>query len=290
MLLTYFIPVLVVLMMTIVGTGVSLEQFKRITRNSGTVLWSSLIGLLLLPIGALVIGNLLASGPEMAGALVLIAACPGGALSNYYCYLIKSNAALSVVLTGLSSLHAFITLPILLALLLPQVYQTEDLQLPFGLMVERLLFYLLLPVLVGVLIRHRFPQFILRHARFLRGFSILLLIALLVAILFPQWHRAQAMIGDALMLGTVFTGYTMLVGWGVGFGLRLKAGERMVLPLEYAIHNLGIAAIIAATALGRPEFLTFAGLFVVLQFVLISVGLLCFQLLIRQRNLSIEIS
>lgn len=284
MLLTYFVPALVVLMMTIVGTGLCVEQFKIITRNSAGVLWSSLIGLLLLPAGALIIGNLLASGPEMAGALVLIAACPGGALSNYYCYLVKSNAALSVVLTGLSSLHAFITLPILLTLLLPQVFQIENLQLPFGQMVQRLLFYLLLPVLSGVLIRHRFPQFILRHTRFLRGFSILLLIALLVAILFPQWHQAQAMIGDALMLGTAFTGYAMLVGWAVGFGLRLKAGEKMVLPFEYAIHNLGIAAIIAATSLGRPEFLTFAGLFVVLQFALISAGLLFYQVLIRRKN------
>jgi len=284
MLLTYFVPALVVLMMTIVGTGLSVEQFKMIIRNSATVLWGSLIGLLLLPAGALIIGNLLASGPEMVGALVLIAACPGGALSNYYCYLVKSNAALSVVLTGLSSLHAFITLPILLTLLLPHVLQTENLQLPFGLMIERLLFLLLLPILIGVFIRHRFPHFILRRTRSLRGLSILFLIALLVAVLFPQWHKAQAMIGDALMLGTVFTGYAMLVGWGVGFGLRLKDGEKMVLPLEYAIHNLGIAAIIAATCLGRPEFLTFAGLFVVLQFVLISLGLVCFQVLIRRRN------
>jgi BASS family bile acid:Na+ symporter len=288
MLLTYFVPALVFLMMTIVGTGLSVEQFKMITRNSATVLWSSLIGLLLLPAGALIIGNLLASGPEIVGALVLIAACPGGALSNYYCYLVKSNAALSVVLTGLSSLHAFITRPILLTLLLPHVLQTENLQLPFGLMIERLLFLLLLPILIGVFVRHRFPHFILRHTRSLRGLSILFLIALLVAVLFPQWHKAQAMIGDALMLGTVFTGYAMLVGWGVGFGLRLKDGEKMVLPLEYAIHNLGIAAIIAATCLGRPEFLTFAGLFVVLQFVLISLGLVCFQVLTRRRNPIIE--
>jgi bile acid:Na+ symporter, BASS family len=289
MLLTYFVPALVVLMMTIVGTGLSAEQFKLITRNSATVLWSSLIGLLLLPAGALIIGHLLASGPEMAGALVLIAACPGGALSNYYCYLVKSNAALSVVLTGLSSLHAFITLPILLTLLLPHVLQTENLQLPFGLMIERLLFLLLLPILIGVFIRHRFPHFILRRTRSLRGLSILFLIALLVAVLFPQWHKAQAMIGEVLMLGSVFTGYAMLVGWGVGFGLRLKGGEKMVLPLEFAIHNLGIAAIIATTVLGRPEFLTFAGLFVVLQFLLISVGLVCFQVFIRRRNTIIEI-
>jgi BASS family bile acid:Na+ symporter len=172
----------------------------------------------------------------------------------------------------------------LLTLLLPHVLQTENLQLPFGLMIERLLFLLLLPILIGVFIRNRFPHFILRRTRSLRGLSILFLIALLVAVLFPQWHKAQAMIGDALMLGTVFTGYAMLVGWGVGFGLRLKDGEKMVLPLEYAIHNLGIAAIIAATCLGRPEFLTFAGLFVVLQFVLISLGLVCFQVLIRRRN------
>ncbi len=279
MLLTYFVPALVVLMMTIVGTGLSVEQFRLITRTPGTVLWSSLIGLVLLPTGALVIGKLLATSSEMTGALVLIAACPGGALSNYYCYLVKSNAALSVVLTGLSSLHAFITLPILLTLLLPQVFLTENLQLPFGLMVERLLFLLLMPVLVGMLIRHIFPRFIQHNSRCLRSVGILLLIALLVAIIFPQWQKAETMIDDVLMLGTVFTGYAMLVGWGVGNVLKLQGWDKMVLPFEYAIHNLGIAAVIAATCLGRPEFLTFAGLFVVLQFVLISAGLLFHRLM-----------
>ena len=176
MLLTYFVPALVVLMMIIVGTGLSVEQFRSITRTPGIVLWSSLLGLVLLPVGALVVGKLFAADSEMTGALVLIAACPGGALSNYYCYLVKSNAALSVVLTGLSSLHAFITLPILLTLLLPQVFQVETLQLPFGLMVERLLLLLLMPVLVGMLLRHLFPQFIQLQSRVLRGASILLLI------------------------------------------------------------------------------------------------------------------
>jgi hypothetical protein len=38
MLLSYFIPALVVLMMKIVGTGLSLEQFKSIARKLGTVL------------------------------------------------------------------------------------------------------------------------------------------------------------------------------------------------------------------------------------------------------------
>jgi BASS family bile acid:Na+ symporter len=277
MLLKFFVPALVVLMMTIVGTGLSLEQFKTILRTPGKVIFSSLFALILLPTGALLIGNLFASSPEMTGALVLIAACPGGALSNYYCYLIKSNAALSVVLTGLSSLHAFITLPILLILLLPQVSQVESLQLPFGLMVKRLLLLLLLPVLVGMLIRYLLPQRVHRYSFHLRTFSILLLIALLFAILMPQWHNARSMLMDALLLGAVFTGFAMLVGWGVGSALKMNPGERMVLPLEYAIHNLGIAAIISAVCFDRPEFLTFAGLFVVLQFVLISSGLLLFR-------------
>lgn len=121
MLLTYFVLAVVVVLMCIVGTELTSAHFKTIIQMPGKVLISSLLGLVLLPLGALLIGKALAASSAMAVGLVLIAACPGGALSNYYCYLLRSNVALSVVLTGLSSMHAFLTLPWILGLALPHL-------------------------------------------------------------------------------------------------------------------------------------------------------------------------
>lgn len=153
-------------------------------------------------------------------------------------------------------------------------------------MVERLVLLTLVPILSGMLLQHQAPRIVARYAPQLRAFSILLLLALLAAILLPQRGNLSILVGDAIVLGTAFTIFAMLSGWGVGHLLKMAPGEKMVLPFEYAIHNLGIAAIISATCLGRPEFLTFVALFVVLQFGLITLGLLLCRVFLAKDNIS----
>ena len=70
--------------------------------------------------GQLIILPAIASGlawvfhppPFIVAGMVLVAACPGGAISNYSVYLARADVALSVTLTAVSTVFAFITLPL----------------------------------------------------------------------------------------------------------------------------------------------------------------------------------
>ena len=207
--------------------------------------------------------------PELAAGLLLVVACPGGALSNYYCHLGRLNVALSVMMTAISSILAFVSLPLILALIFPLVVHVKETGIPVTELIYRLFLMLLLPIAVGMLLRKKLPGFVERHARVMRIIGMVLVVVLLALIVFDQWQGAVRLFMDAALLAAAFTSFAMAAGWMVALLLRQESGDRYVFSVEYAVRNVGVAAIVAATALGRPEFVIFGALFVVFQFPLI---------------------
>jgi BASS family bile acid:Na+ symporter len=263
------IPAIVVLLMVSAGTGVRLQQFACVVRLPRLLIGGTLAQLLLLPLLALLLVWLTAPPPALAAGLVLVAACPGGALSNFYCYLGRLDVSLSVVLTALSSLLAFATLPAVLAVAFPALDPVARPPLPVAEMALRLALYLLLPVAIGMAIRQYAPEQVERHGRRLRTAGLVLLVILVGMILFDQWETVVATYRSALVLGGLFTVTAFAVGWVVGAVLGGGRDGRRVLAVEFAVRNLGAAALIASTTLGRPDFLAFGAVFVMVQLPLV---------------------
>ena len=263
------IPVIVVLLMVAAGTGVRVSQFRMVLRAPVVVLGGTMAQALLLPLVALVLIRLTAPAPELAAGLILVAASPGGALSNFYCYLGRLNVSLSVMLTTLSTLASFAVLPVVLTLSFPVIAGNGETAIPVGDMMARLVLFLLLPVGVGMLIRHFAPQQVERHATRMRGVGLVLLVVLIGLIVLDQWQTVTATYRAAVSLAVLFTLAAAVAGWLVGVLLGLGADDRYVFAIEFAIRNLGAAALVAVATLGRPEFLAFGALFVVVQFPLV---------------------
>ena len=263
------IPIIVVFLMVAAGTGIEAGQFRLVLRAPVVLLGGTLAQVLLLPLLALLLVRLFGPTPELAAGLVLVAASPGGALSNFYCYLGRLNVSLSVMLTTLSTLFSFAVLPIVLVLALPAIGPDAEAALPVGDMMMRLVLFLLLPVGVGMWIRHVVPERVERSATSLRILGLALLVVLIALIVFDQWQTVIATYRESVLLGVLFTLAAVVTGWVVAALLRVDEGERYVFAIEFAIRNLGAAALVATATLDRPEFLAFGALFVVVQFPLV---------------------
>lgn len=86
MISSVLIPAIVVLLLIVVGLGLRVSQFVSVVRSPGALVGGTLPPILLLPPGTLLIVYLTDPVPGWAAGLLLVAACPGGAFSNYYCY------------------------------------------------------------------------------------------------------------------------------------------------------------------------------------------------------------
>ena len=277
MIINILIPAIVMLLMIVVGTGLQAGQFRSVLRSPITLVGGSLAQIVLLPAGALLIIYLLEPPPELAAGLLLVAACPGGALSNFYCHLARMNVALSVMLTAVSSILSFVVLPLILLVAFPVISSSWGQEVPVLALAKRLSLFLLLPVVAGMLLRHFFSYFVASYANFMRIMSLVLVVLLLILIIANQWHNVLRLSLDAAVLAVFFTGFALLSGWGSGALLGLEAVDRYVLSVEFAVRNIGAAALIAATTLGHPEFVAFGALFVVFQFPMVVLLFLLYK-------------
>lgn len=263
------IPVIVVFLMVATGTGVQVSQFRLVLAFPLALLGGTIAQVLLLPLVALLLIWISDPAPELAAGLVLVAASPGGALSNVYCYLGRLDVSLSVMLTTLSTLLSFAALPLVLAVSLPVIGPAGGDAIPLGEMMMRLVIFLLLPVAVGMAIRRYAAGLVERSAARLRAVGLALLVLLIGLIVLDQWQTVMAIYRESALLGGLFTCVAAVIGWLVGALLGRDPDDRYVFSIEFAIRNLGAAALVASATLGRPEFLAFGALFVVVQFPLV---------------------
>ena len=272
------LPIIVFLMMAIVGTEISRAQLTASMRLRRALVGGTLGQLVLLPVLAVLVVWLLKPHPVLAGGLLLVAVSPGGVLSNYYCSVARLNVAFSVTLTTVSGFVALAAMPLLFAAVVPTALGVEAFAVPVGEMSTRLLLFLLLPVAVGMALRHLFPAALERGGQFLR-ISGLVLLALFLALVFvDQRHAVVAMFGEAVLLTVTFTLLALLAGWFSGGILQLNQTDRAVLAIEFAVRNVGIAALLALATFQQPEFAAFGALFLLFQ-----APVLILALLLRRR-------
>ncbi len=283
------IPAIVILLMVIVGTGLTPKHFATVIRSPLPLLGATLLQSLALPLAALIILVLIRPQPELAIGLLLMAAAPGGALSNYYCHLGGLNAALSVMLTAASSIAAFFLMPVVLAISFSLILERQEIAIAVPDLIIRLMLILLLPVGFGMLLRHRYNDTVKASASTIRTFSLILVVMLLALIIFDQWSTTRRILLDAVVLTATFTMLALLIGWFSARLLNMNTNDRYATTIEFAVRNAGIAAVVAASSLGRPEFAAFGALFVVFQFPIVLV-LINFYRVRQNRGVTKEVN
>lgn len=265
MTLEVLLSIVVFLMMAIVGSDISRAQLTASLRRRLALAGGTLGQLVLLPVLAVLLIGLLQPDPVLSVGLLLVAVSPGGVLSNYYCSLARLNVAFSIALTTISAVVALAAMPLLFAAVVPAALGVEAFGVPVGAMTARLLLFLLLPVAVGMALRHLFPAALARGRRVIRVFGFGLLAVFLALVFVDQRHAVAALFGEAVVLTLSFTLLALLAGWFSGILLHLDRSDRAVLAIEFGVRNSGIAALLAVTTFQQREFAVFSALFVLLQ-------------------------
>lgn len=270
------VPALVWLLMLTVGLELTPGDLRRVVVYPKAVLVATLGQLLLLPAIAAALIWALRPEPTVAAGMILLAASPGGALSNVYTYLARANLALSVTLTALSTLLALISMPLLTAAGMALFLDRQDaIPVPFARMVGQLVLLMVLPLGLGMALRHGWPGLVRRAGRWLRRLSLLGLAILVGAILYAQRADLASGPGPMVTAALIFSVTAMLTGWVLGWMVGLNRRDRFTLLLEFGVRNLALVALIGITVFGRVELVLFATLFLVVEMpiVLLLAGL-----------------
>ena len=273
MLVDIAIPVVVIMMMFVVGLELTLEDFRRIQSYPKPVLVGTAGQLIILPLIAVVLAFVLDPPRHIVAGMVLVAACPAGAISNYYVYLARANVAFSVTLTAVTTVLAFVTLPVLTALGFKLLLdQQETIPVPVGDMMSQLFVVLLLPTAAGMWARHRWTVWVKRHGSLLKQLSLGALALLIAFIIQDQAENLVTQIGELFLTAVLFTLFAMAAGMVIGRMLGLSSRDWFCFMVEYAARNMAIATVVGASLLGQTEFVLFAAAFFLIQVPLMLVA------------------
>jgi BASS family bile acid:Na+ symporter len=271
------IPILVFFTMIVVGLDLTIEDFRQVMRKPRAVVFGTLGQLIFLPIVAIMLVHTLKLTPYILSGILLIAACPGGGISNYYVYLARSNTALSVTLTAISCLLAAITLPVLMNVYELYLNIPLNFSVPFPIIFGQLIIMLVIPTILGMCLRHFKPVFTKRYEALFRGVSIAALAGIVGFVVYQEAGNILLGIEDTVLASVVFIVISMIFGLGMGSLLGLNANDRFTLLVEFAVRNIAIATAIAVTVLNRIEFAVFATVYFLTQVPLVVLATIFFK-------------
>lgn len=240
------LPILTVLMFDL---GLTLEgkDFLLVLKRYKAFIAGLAGQIVILPLIAWCIASLLHLSPLMSIGLVLIACCPGGSSSNVFSKLAKGDVALSVSLTAVSSIVTLFTIPLIMQVATASTGAAVGIQLPVRNLLMQNIVTMLLPILLGIGLRHWKKEWAIKADKVLSRLAFPALM-FLAAVFFIQ-HRIT--IADNFGTLGIATTALLICAIAAAAGLcrlfSLGTGDRRTIIIEVGMQNAAQAIAIASS-------------------------------------------
>ncbi|MEP4076717.1 bile acid:sodium symporter family protein [Haloferula sp.] len=245
----------VFLLMLGVGMGCTARDLRKSSSRPGLIGVVTVVQFLCIPALMLGVVQLLDLSVMHATALLLIGACPSGTISNAFTFLARGNTSLSVTLTAISNVIGFLATPLALAGIgrFAGGAIAETLNFPPGPLLKQLVLSMLLPLSLGLIIRHYYSAYILGKIKLIRRCCAVLIFAVVALIISADpaatWTQLKALWVPVLLI----TPLLFALAWAVTAFLRLSKGERRAILFELPCRNVALAMLIALSVLERSD-------------------------------------
>lgn len=261
-LLKVVMPASIFFIMMAMGLELTVRDFRRVFVEPRAVLTGVIGQILLLPAFALGLVLALPLPDELAIGLVILAACPGGAMSNVISYLARADTALSISMTAISSLLNIVSLPLLANLAL-HIFADEHgtVKLPIGMTMGQLAMLTLVPVGIGMLLRHKKQEAVDRALPKVKKGATTVFILIVVGLFAAHSENLVDYISSALMHAAIMGIASTFMGYGLARVVKLPPVQRITIAVEFCIQNVAMATLVAVSLLEKGEYGIFAGIY-----------------------------
>ena len=222
------------------GLTLTLDDFRQVFMIPFALLGGVALQFALMPFLGWGIGHMMQLPSDMAVGLVLVSCCPGGTASNVVAFLARSNVALSVSMTGISTMLAVVLTP-----LLTKLYVNESVPVDALGLLQSILIIVILPVAVGVGINHLFGK-AARRVAVVSPFVSVVFIIMIVGYILSQ-NRDSILENWRMLVGAVLLLH--IAGFGLGYGLaklmRFDEQSSRTVSIEVGMQNSGLGTALA---------------------------------------------
>ena len=224
------------------GMGLTLKpkDFAVVFSRPKDVITGCVAQFTIMPMLAWLLSRAFSLDEALTIGVVLVGCCPGGTASNVITYLAKGDLALSVGMTGVSTLLAPFLTP-----LLTWALAGKSVDVNVASMFLSILWVVILPIVVGLLVKWMWPKFTEKTIDYLPAFSSIA-IALIVAIIISA--NATKLLAGGLLIVIVVMLHNICglsLGYAIGRLLRLSGPKKRAISIEVGMQNSGLASSLA---------------------------------------------
>ncbi len=246
---TTIAPIALALIMLGLGASLTVKDFTRVFQNPKTFLVGMFSQLVLLPVIAYLLIIILKTPIELALGVMLIAAAPGGVTSNVLTKFADGDVALSISITAFTSLISIVSVPyiVFLSIDLFNITYVEKEVSMLGISLK-MFFVVTVPVIIGMLLRKFFSNFIENNMKIIQKISIGLFSIVFIAIYIEEWDSIIMFLSTAGTIAFILNITMMVVGYYIAKFFASGIAQRRCISLECGLQN-GTLAVFVGTQL-----------------------------------------
>ena len=228
-----------------VALELRIDDFKRVAQTPKAVICGLIPQFLLLPVATWLVTLWLDLPPNIEAAMILVAACPGGSLSNVVTHMGRGNTALSVSISAVASIIALFATPFNFSWMIATNPETaswlKELSIDSSGIYFSLFLLLGVPLSLGLLASHRLPQLTERIRKPLGHFSLIALLLFIVAGLIKERQLLTLGLLPTLLLVVLHNASGLFFGWATSKVMGVSEKDRRAIMIEGGMQNSGLA-------------------------------------------------
>ena len=247
-----------------VALQLKIDDFKRVLSAPKSVLIGFVSQFIALPFLTFLIVWIFKPMPSVAMGMMIVAACPGGNISNFMTSLANGNTALSVCMTAIASVCAVFMTPLNISFYggfyPPTAAILEDVNVDFFDMLEILGMILLIPLVMGMTVRYYKPKVADLLNKFTHYGSMIIFGLIIVFAFITNMDLFLKYIHLVIFVVFAHNAIGIFTGFGLARLFKLPSKDQKTLAIETGIQNSGLGlALIFSSFSGMGGMVIVAG-------------------------------
>lgn len=231
-----------------VALELTTEDFRNLAKNPKSTLVGVFSQFILLPALTFLMVLFFEPHPSLALGMMMVAACPGGNISNFFSLLARGNAALSVSMTAIATLLAIIMTPFNFTLWAglygPTNAILREVHLDLFEVFKIIVLILGIPLFCGMLFRYFREETAERISPWIKGFGVIFFAGFVLVAFGLNYENFLNYVHLVLLLVFFHNAVALSSGYGIArlFGLSRK--DRKSISIETGIQNSGLGLLL----------------------------------------------
>ena len=231
-----------------VALGITIDDFKRLFQNPKIVFTGIISQFILLPFVTFIFIKLVNPMPSIALGMMMVAACPGGNISNFMTQMAKGNSALSVSLTAFATLVSLVMTPFNLSfwgnMYAPTAEILQTIKLDPIELVKLVTLILGIPLILGMLVRKHKPELSVKLSKILKPISLIIFMLFIIIAFYDNINIFINYVHYVLILVIAHNLLALFLGFYFAKAMRLSYKDQKTLSIETGIQNSGLGLLL----------------------------------------------